>query len=64
MLVFKKYNGPIAADDIGFKVLFVTYSIIQNIISSEMYIRTGPLSGYAKYVTHNTRIYINIGEKK
>ncbi len=32
-----------------FKVLlFVTYSIIQDIISSEMYIRTGPLNGQSK----------------
>ncbi len=33
----------------GFKVLlFVTYSIIQDIISSEMKIRTGPLNGQCK----------------
>ncbi len=38
-----------------FKVLlFVTYSIIQDIISSE--IRTGPLNGQCKKIKHNTRL--------
>ncbi len=49
-------------------ILFVTYSIIQDIISSEMYIRTGPLNGQCKKIKlkmkHNKRIYINKGKNK
>ncbi len=49
----------------GFKVLLVTYLIIQNIISSEMYVRSGQVRSMdsAKYVTQHKRIYINIGKK-
>ncbi len=47
--------------------LFVTYSIIQNIIGSEMQIRTSPLNGQCKKkkkkVTQHRRIYTNIGYK-
>ncbi len=48
--------------------LFVTYTIIQGIISSEMEVRTGPLNGQCKKI--NKRWYItqehnlNIGRNK
>ncbi len=42
--------------------LFVTYTIIQGIISSEMEVRTGPLNGQCKKkkkkMMHNTGAYI------
>ncbi len=42
-------EDTIRCDLLRFKViLFVTYSIIQDIISSEMKIRTGPLNGQCK----------------
>ncbi len=34
-------------------LLFVTYTIIQGIIGSEMLIRTGPLNGKCKKKKHN-----------
>ncbi len=39
---------------------------MQDIISSEMYIRTGPLNGQCKKIKmkHDTRIYINIVKNK
>ncbi len=60
-LIANRYENHIGS---MFKVLlFVAYSIIQDIIS--MYIRTGPLNGQCKKnkikMKHNTRIYINIG---
>ncbi len=39
-------------------LLFVTYTIIQGIISSEMLIRTGPLNGKCKKNKNNNRIKI------
>ncbi len=46
----------------GFKVqgslLFVTYTIIQGIISSEMLVRTGPLNGKCKKKIYNNKIKI------
>ncbi len=41
----------------GFKggsCLFVTYTIIQGIISSEMEVRTGPLNGQCKKIKDDT----------
>ncbi len=41
-------------------LLFVTYTIIQGIISSEMLVRTGPLNGKCKKkkIKHNNNIKI------
>ncbi len=47
-------SGTFAADPQGSRVqgsrLFVTYTIIQGIISSEMEVRTGPLNGQCKKI--------------
>ncbi len=39
-------------------LLFVTYTIIQGIISSEMLVRTGPLNGKGKKKKNNKKIKI------
>ncbi len=39
-------------------LLFVTYTIIQGIISSEMLVRTGPLNGKCKKIKNNNKIKI------
>ncbi len=40
-------------------LLFVTYTIIQGIIGSEMLVRTGPLNGKCKKkIKHNNKIKI------
>ncbi len=39
-------------------LLFVTYTIIQGIISSEMLVRTGPLNGKCKKKIKNNKIKI------
>ncbi len=39
-------------------LLFVTYTIIQGIISSEMLVRTGPLNGKCKKIKHYNKIKI------
>jgi len=39
-------------------LLFVTYTIIQGIISSEMLVRTGPLNGKCKKINNNNTIKI------
>ncbi len=50
---------PVSPSCSRFKVLFfITYSIIQDIISSEMSIRSGPLNEQYKKIKHNTREYI------
>ncbi len=39
-------------------LLFVTYTIILGIISSEMLVRTGPLNGKCKKIKNNNKIKI------
>ncbi len=39
-------------------LLFVTYTIIQGIIGSEMLVRTGPLNGKCKKIKNNNKIKI------
>ncbi len=41
-------------------LLFVTYTIIQGIISSEMLVRTGPLNGKCKKKKNNNNNKIKI----
>ncbi len=47
-------NNVKSETNMRFKVqgslLFVTYTIIQGIISSEMWVRTGPLNGQCKKI--------------
>ncbi len=61
--LFSIYKGDRSFQGSRFKVqgslLFVTYTIIQGIISSEMLVRTGPLNGKCKKkIKHNNKIKI------
>ncbi len=58
---FRKINGfykPCSRFKVQGSLLFVTYTIIQGIISSEMLVRTGPLNGKCKKIKNNNKIKI------